>query len=105
MDSCFLNPIEICSLKNTLLTLLHKAAQLANVKNPKNNNGCTPLHKAAPFGLFQYKVTKTNQNLETLFSKTKQNIRQAEPALAVPRDPKPAVGSTQNYQSLVSCDK
>ena len=32
---------------------LHRIVQLDNVKNPWNNNGYTPLHKAAPFGLFQ----------------------------------------------------
>ena len=32
---------------------LHKIAQLANVKNPWNNNGYTSLHKAAPIWLFQ----------------------------------------------------
>ena len=54
------------------LTPLRRTDHLANVKNPWNNNGYTPLHKATPFGLFHKKVTQANKNLETLFFQ-KQN--------------------------------
>ena len=67
-----IKPLTITHWHTFYLKPLHRIAQLANVKNPWNNNGYAPLHKAAPFGLFLKKVTLTNQIWKLFFSKSKQ---------------------------------
>ena len=64
-----IKPLTITHWHTFFLKPLHRIAQLANVKNPWNNNGYTSLHKAAPFGFFNKKSPKLIKIWKLFFKK------------------------------------